>query len=95
MRSRRLRSMGRSRAGRVTAASVALAALLAPGGYPGGAPGASGNLLADGDAGYASQVRFDHYPTARTVEAAPGLAPVTANDAYATPYNDVFTGWGR
>ena len=68
MRSERLTSMGRSRAGRATAGGVALATLLAgallatvpagaaasvlaPGGLPGGAPGASGNLLADGDAG--------------------------------------------
>ncbi len=62
MRSRGLRSMTRSRAGRVTASGVALAALLgavpsgaaasvlAPGGSRGGASGASGNLVADGNA---------------------------------------------
>ena len=64
MRSRRLRSIGRSRAGRVTATGVALATLLAaapsgvaasvlaPGGLPGGAPGASGDLLANYHAVY-------------------------------------------
>ena len=45
--------------------------------------------------GYVSWRRYDHYSTARTVEEALGLAPFTANDAYATPYNDVFTRWGR
>ena len=42
-------------------------------------------------AGYVSQVRYDHYSTARTIEEALGLAPFTANDRYATPFNDVFT----
>ena len=46
-------------------------------------------------AGYVSEVRYDHYSTARTIEEALGLAPFTANDEYATPYNDVFTGWRR
>ncbi len=46
-------------------------------------------------AGYVSQVRYDHYSAARTVEEALGLAPFTANDAYATPFSDVFTRWGR
>jgi hypothetical protein len=48
---------------------------LAPGGHRGGAPGASGNLLADGDAGAGTAL--------------------TANDEYATPFNDVFTRRGR
>ncbi|HTT55042.1 MAG TPA: alkaline phosphatase family protein [Streptosporangiaceae bacterium] len=42
-------------------------------------------------AGYVSQARYDHYSTARTIEEALGLAPFTANDRYATPFNDVFT----
>ena len=42
-------------------------------------------------AGDASPVRYDHYSTARTIEEALGIAPFTANDAYATPFNDVFT----
>jgi len=46
-------------------------------------------------AGYVSWRRYDHYSTARTVEEALDLAPLTANDRYATPYDDVFTRWGR
>ena len=42
-------------------------------------------------AGYVSPVRYDHYSTARTIEEALGVAPFTANDAYATPFNDAFT----
>ena len=42
--------------------------------------------------GYQSSVRYDHYSTARTIEEALGLQPLTANDEYATPLNDVFTG---
>jgi hypothetical protein len=45
--------------------------------------------------GNLSQVRYDHYSTARTIEDALGPAPFTANDAYAAPYNDVFTRRGR
>lgn len=41
-------------------------------------------------AGYSSSVRYDHYSTGRTIEQALGLAPLTANDTYATPFNDVF-----
>ena len=41
-------------------------------------------------AGYVSQVRYDQYSTARTIEAALGLAPFTANDEYAVPVNDAF-----
>ena len=46
-------------------------------------------------AGYLSAVRYDHYSAARTIEEALGVAPFTANDEYATPFNDVFTrqGW--
>jgi Phosphoesterase family/Putative Ig domain len=40
--------------------------------------------------GYQSTVRYDHYSTARTIEQALGLAPLTSNDKYATPFNDVF-----
>ena len=46
-------------------------------------------------AGYASTVRYDHYSTARTIEEALGVAPFTANDEYATPFNDAFTWRGR
>jgi hypothetical protein len=42
--------------------------------------------------GSVSGVRYDHYSTARTIEQALGLAPLTANDTYATPINDAFTG---
>ena len=46
-------------------------------------------------AGYVSAIRYDHYSAARTIEQALGVAPFTANDEYATPFNDVFTrqGW--
>jgi hypothetical protein len=40
--------------------------------------------------GYQSPLRYDHYSSARTVEQALGLAPLTNNDRYATPFNDVF-----
>jgi Phosphoesterase family len=46
-------------------------------------------------AGYVSPLRYDHYSTARTIELALGLGPFAANDAYATPVNDVFTRRGR
>ena len=46
-------------------------------------------------AGTVSQSRYDHYSTGRTIEEALGLPGITANDTYATPYNDVFTRWGR
>jgi hypothetical protein len=39
---------------------------------------------------YHSAARYDHYSTARTIEQALGLAPLTSNDKYATPFNDVF-----
>jgi hypothetical protein len=42
-------------------------------------------------AGYVSRVRYDHYSTARTIEEALGVAPFTANDEYATPFDDAFT----
>jgi len=41
-------------------------------------------------AGATSDVHYDHYSTARTMEAALGLKPLTANDEYAQPMNDVF-----
>lgn len=40
--------------------------------------------------GYVSHVRYDHYSTARTIEAALGLPGMTSNDEYARPFNDVF-----
>ena len=40
--------------------------------------------------GYVSHVRYDHYSTARTIEAALGLPAMTSNDEYARPFNDVF-----
>jgi hypothetical protein len=40
--------------------------------------------------GYQSAVRYDHYSTARTIEQALGLAPLTSNDMYASPFNDAF-----
>ena len=43
-------------------------------------------------AGYVSPVRYDQYSAARTIEEALGVAPFTANDEYATPFNDAFTG---
>ncbi|HEX4222439.1 MAG TPA: alkaline phosphatase family protein, partial [Pseudonocardiaceae bacterium] len=43
-------------------------------------------------AGHTSNTRYDHYSTGRTIENALGLAPFTANDKYATPFNDAFTG---
>jgi hypothetical protein len=43
-------------------------------------------------AGAVSYTRYDHYSTGRTIEAALGLPPITANDEYATPLNDAFTG---
>ena len=46
-------------------------------------------------AGYISNVRYDHYSTARTIEEALGIAPLTANDKYATPFNDAFRDAGQ
>jgi hypothetical protein len=40
--------------------------------------------------GLQSGVRYDHYSTARTIEQALGLGPLTANDQYAKPFNDIF-----
>ncbi len=42
-------------------------------------------------AGYVSERRYDHYSTARVIEAALGLPAMTSNDAYARPFNDAFT----
>lgn len=42
-------------------------------------------------AGYVTTRRYDHYSTARVIEAALGLPSLTSNDAYARPFNDVFT----
>ncbi|MCX4744377.1 alkaline phosphatase family protein [Kitasatospora sp. NBC_01287] len=41
-------------------------------------------------AGTTSATRYDHYSTARTIEAALGVPGITANDTYATPLNDAF-----
>ena len=40
--------------------------------------------------GYISRRRYDHYSTARTVEAALGLPSMTSNDAYAPAFDDAF-----
>jgi hypothetical protein len=42
--------------------------------------------------GFQSGLRYNHYSTLRTMEAALGVGSVTANDQYAAPMNDVFTG---
>jgi len=39
-----------------------------------------------------SDARYDHYSAGRTIEQALGIAPLNANDEYATPLNDAFTG---
>jgi len=41
-------------------------------------------------AGHVSNVRYDHYSTGRTIEAALGLPSLTSNDAYARPINNAF-----
>jgi hypothetical protein len=40
--------------------------------------------------GYVSCRRYDHYSTARTIEAALGLPSMTSNDAYAPAFGDAF-----
>jgi hypothetical protein len=40
--------------------------------------------------GYISRRRYDHYSTARTIEAALGLPSMTSNDAYAPAFDDAF-----
>ena len=40
--------------------------------------------------GYVSRRRYDHYSTARTIEAALGLRSMTSNDAYAPAFDDAF-----
>jgi Phosphoesterase family len=42
------------------------------------------------ESGYVSRRRYDHYSTARTVEAALGLPSMTSNDAYAPAFDDAF-----
>ena len=42
--------------------------------------------------GYVSRVRYDHYSTARTIEAALGLPAMTSNDEFARAFDDVFAG---
>ena len=48
-----------------------------------GSPGTTGS-------GALSTHSYSHYSTGRTIEAALGLPPLTANDRYATPINDAF-----
>ncbi|AUG76895.1 hypothetical protein CFP65_2035 [Kitasatospora sp. MMS16-BH015] len=43
-------------------------------------------------AGYQDANRYDHYSSARVIEGALGLATMTNNDKWATPFNEVFTG---
>ncbi|MGH8170401.1 MAG: alkaline phosphatase family protein [Steroidobacteraceae bacterium] len=43
-------------------------------------------------AGYVSSRRYDHYSTARTIEAALRLPSMTSNDAYAPAFDDAFSG---
>jgi phosphoesterase family protein len=45
-------------------------------------------------AGYRSDARYTQFSLLRTVDAALGLSPLTSNDAYAAPLNDVWTGTG-
>jgi Phosphoesterase family len=40
--------------------------------------------------GYVSRTRYDHYSTARTIEAALGLPAMTSNDGYALAFSDAF-----
>ena len=42
--------------------------------------------------GYISDIRYDHYSTARTIEAALSLPAMTSNDGYARAFDDVFVG---
>ncbi|MBV6700196.1 alkaline phosphatase family protein [Kitasatospora aureofaciens] len=42
-------------------------------------------------AGFRASNRYDHYSTARVVRDALGLPAMTNNDAWATPYNEVFS----
>lgn len=42
-------------------------------------------------AGSSSNIRYTHYNVLRTIEAALGLPPLTKNDEYATPINDIWT----
>jgi YVTN family beta-propeller protein len=41
--------------------------------------------------GFVSHTRYTHYSLGRTIERALGLAPMTKNDKYAQPLNDVFS----
>jgi hypothetical protein len=44
------------------------------------------------NAGYVSNVRHDHYSLGSTIEHALGIGSFTANDRYALPVNEAFTG---
>ena len=65
-----------------------------PGGFGNGQTNQVATILAGSPGtvktGYTSNVRYDHYSTARTIEQALGLAPLTTNDQYATPINDIW-----
>ena len=43
-------------------------------------------------AGFQDSSRYDHYSTARVIDGALGLPTMTGDDAWASPYNDAFTG---
>lgn len=65
-----------------------------PGGFGNGQTNQVATIMAGSPGtvktGYTSNARYDHYSTARTIEQALGLTPLTTNDQYATPINDVF-----
>jgi len=43
---------------------------------------------------YSSPIRYTDYSLAATIEHALGIAPLTSNDRYALPYNDIWTSPG-
>jgi len=65
-----------------------------PGGFGNGQTNQVATIMAGSPGsvrtGFTSGVRYDHYSTARTIEQALGLTPLTTNDQYATPINDVW-----
>jgi hypothetical protein len=65
-----------------------------PGGFGAGQTNQVATIVVGSQAtvktGLRSAVRYDHYSSARTIEQALGLAPLTSNDRYAVPFNDVF-----
>ncbi|HJQ48161.1 MAG TPA: alkaline phosphatase family protein [Amycolatopsis sp.] len=66
----------------------------APGGFGNGQTNQVATIMAGSPGtvktGYTSNVRYDHYSAARTIEQALGLTPLTTNDQYAAPVNDVW-----